>query len=152
MKRRLAFLACGLACAAVSLAVIFYSRAGASAPAPAAKEDKAAPKMAASRIVHVTVYPDSALVSREVEVPAGEGLMELVVSPLPEATPTSSLYAEAPEGLRVLTTRFRSRAVREDTREEVRKIEDEIKKLQGTARRIQSDVEQLASSMLFVTQ
>src|SRR5262245_26410891 len=123
MKRRLAFLACGLAFAAVSLAVLFYSRAGASAPAPAAQAHTAVPTTAASRIVNVTWYPDSALVTREVEVPAGERLMELVVSPLPEATLTSSLYAEAPEGLRVLTTRFRSQAVREDTREEVRKIE-----------------------------
>lgn len=151
MNRRLAFVACGLAVMAVSFAVLCYSRADATAPAPP-KDEKAAPKMAASRIVHVTVYPDSALVSREVEVPAGEGLMELVVSPLPEATLTSSLYAEAPEGLRVLTTRFRSRAVREDTREEVRKLEDEIKKLQATARRIQADVEQLTASTLFVTQ
>ncbi|MGL4555830.1 MAG: mucoidy inhibitor MuiA family protein, partial [Gemmataceae bacterium] len=149
MKRHVAYAACGLTLTAVSLAALFYSRADATAPA-VAKEDKAAPKMASSRIVHVTVYPDSALVTREVEVPAGEGVMELVVSPLPEATQTSSLYAEAPEGLRVLTTRFRSRAVREDTREEVRKLEEEIRKLQATARRIQSDVEQLAAGMLFV--
>ena len=44
-----------------------------------------APKTAASRIVAVTVYQPNALVTREVEVPDGTGLMELVVTPLPDA-------------------------------------------------------------------
>ena len=42
--------------------------------------------------------------------------MELIVTPLPEQTTTSSLYTEAGEGVRVLSTRFRTRAVLEDTR------------------------------------
>lgn len=152
MKRRLAFLAGSLLLCVGGLVLMLYSKAGASAPAPAAKEEKGASRIATSRIAHVTVYPDSALISREVEVPAGTGLMELIVNPLPEATVVSSLYTEAPEGLRVLTTRFRSRAVREDTREEVRKLEDEIKKHQATARKLQHEVELLASSMLFTGQ
>lgn len=148
MKSRIACLACALACCLGALAITLYPRADAAAGKP--PEDKNAPKLAASKIVHVTVYPDSALISREVEVPAGTGLMELVVSPLPETTMASSLYTESADGLRVLTTRFRSRAVREDTREEVRKLEDEIKALQAKQRRIQSEVEVLASSMLFL--
>ncbi len=40
-------------------------------------------KSAKSRISRVTVYPDSALVTREVEVPEGSGLTELVVTNLP---------------------------------------------------------------------
>jgi len=39
----------------------------------------------------------------------------------------------------VLSTRFRTRPVREDTREEVRKLEEEIKKLQTDQRRIQAE-------------
>ncbi len=110
------------------------------APAPAAADKEAPPKIAASRITNVTVYPNNALVTREVEVPAGAGTMELVVSPLPERTVNSTLYSEGAEGIRVLTTRFRSRPVKENTREEVRKLEDEIKKLHENARKIQADM------------
>ena len=92
-------------------------------------KDEAPPRTAASRIVQVTVYPNVALVTREVDVPAGMGSMELVVNPLPPQTINSSLYSEGSDGIRVLTTRFRTRPVQEDTREEVRKLEDEIKKL-----------------------
>jgi hypothetical protein len=154
MNRNLAFLAGGLALCLVCLGVMLYPRDGTAADkeGKAAKADKNAPRIAASKIVHVTVYPDSALISREVEVPAGTGLMELVVNPLPEATITSTLYTESAEGLRVLTTRFRTRAVREDTREEVRKIEEEIKGLQAKQRKIQSDVQILADSVSFMTQ
>src|SRR5262245_5157668 len=136
--KRLALLAGSLALCAGGLALLLYARPGnATAPPVNGKaKAEAPPKMATSRITQVTVYPDSALVTREVEVPAGEGVMELVVSPLPQATVNSSLYSEGSEGTRVLTTRFRSRPVLEDTREEVRKLEDEIKKLtqRGAAR------------------
>ena len=96
---------------------------------PKENKTKNVPELAKSRIVHVTVYPNSALVTREVEVAAGKGIIELVVSPLPEHTVASSLYSESTKNVRVLTTRFRSRPVLEDTREEVRKLEDEIKSL-----------------------
>ena len=47
--------------------------AGVARPAKPASPDRLtnAAKVATSRITHVTVYPDSALVTREVEVPAG---------------------------------------------------------------------------------
>src|SRR5688572_20126160 len=115
------------------LAVAFLGLTRADEPAPAA------PKTAVNRIVHVTVYPDSALITREVEVAVGKGLAELVVTPLPQHTINSSLYAEGSEGLRVLATRFRTRPVREDTREEVRKLEDEVRKLQQTTQKLQAD-------------
>src|SRR5262245_28843572 len=116
-----------------ALALILSARAQNAPPA------EAAPKTAASRIVQVTVYPNSALVTREVDVPAGGGHSELVVTPLPEHTINSSLYSEGTDGIRVLTTRFRMRPVKEDTREEVRKIEDEIRKLQMNQQKIQAD-------------
>src|SRR4051794_20896968 len=87
---------------------------------PTAK-DKADPpdqKIATSRIVKVVAYPNSALVTREVDVPPGAGLSELVVSPLPVRVVVSSLYSEGSSGLRVLSTRFRTRQVYEDAREE----------------------------------
>src|SRR5439155_3452121 len=124
MKKRLALLAGILALCVAALALIVHVRDTNASAAPPAGKDGDAPRVASSRITHVTVYPDSALVTREVDVPAGNGLVELVVSPLPEATVASSLYTESGDGIRVLTTRFRTRQVKEDTREEVRKLEE----------------------------
>jgi hypothetical protein len=116
----------------------------------AAKED-AVPKAATSKITAVTVYPNSALVTREVEVPAGGGTMEVVVTPLPQHTINSSLYTEGSDNIRVLSTRFRIRPVKEDTREEVRKLEDEIKGYQEKNQVIQADLQTLTQNMALVT-
>src|SRR4051794_20157841 len=86
-------------------------------PAPAASPAAARP--ATSRIVAVSVYQGQALVTREVSVPQGEGTLELIVAPLPPQIVDHSLYTEGAEGLRVLSTRYRSRAVKEDLRHEV---------------------------------
>jgi hypothetical protein len=162
MRRHLSVFIASLAVGLLGLGLIVNARPGnasgqapaaAAAPAatPAAKEPgEPAPRLAASRLLHVTVYPDSALVTREVEVPAGTGLIELVVNPLPHATVASSLYTEASDGLRVLTTRFRSRPVLEDTREEVRKVEEEIKKLHQQQRKIQAEIKALDGNMAFM--
>jgi Domain of unknown function (DUF4139)/N-terminal domain of unknown function (DUF4140) len=152
MKRQIAFLAC---VAALGLGGVWFvlPRAGSAAGLPAAKEHEAeaAPKMATSRITHVTIYPDSALVTREVEVPAGAGLMEVVVNPLPVCTLNSSLYSEGSDGVRVLSTRFRTRPVFQDTREEVRKLEDDIEKFQQTAQKLTADVRAASENMQFLT-
>jgi uncharacterized protein (TIGR02231 family) len=97
-------------------------------------------KAVTSRVVGVTVYPNSALVTREVDVPAGAGTMELNVRPLPIATVQSSLFSEGSEGVRVLQTRFRTRPVLEDTREDVKKFNDELKQLQIARDKIEADV------------
>src|SRR5437868_7176697 len=94
----------------VSISLIF---AGACVAAPSA------PTTAPSHVTVVTVYQGSALVTREVSVPAGSGLMELTVNPLPPQTVDSSLYSEGSEGVHILSTRYRTRAVQADTRQEV---------------------------------
>jgi N-terminal domain of unknown function (DUF4140) len=93
---------------------------------------------ATHRVLAVTVYPNSALVTREVTVPEGIGSFELVVTPLPPQTVNSSLYSEGTDTIHVLTTRFRQRPIKEDTREEVRKLEAQRKELQDTAQKLQS--------------
>ncbi len=142
MWKRYAFF---LGLAAVPLTFLAL-RGGAAEPAapPAAKT-------AGNRITHVTVYPNSALVTREVEVPAGTGTFELVVTPLPAQTVNSSLYSEGGDGLRVLSTRFRTRPIKEDTREEVRKLDDEIRKLQLTNERIQADITGIDQNLKMLT-
>ena len=98
------------------------------------------PRPAASKITDVTVYQGQALVTREVSVPEGDGTVELVVTPLPSQTVDSSLYTEGTDGLRVLSTRFRTRAIKEDTRQEVRAKQELIKKLQADAQRLQKEI------------
>ncbi len=118
---------------------------------PAAAAAAVAPAGAKSRIVKVTVYPSNALVTREVEVPAGKGVTELVVPEMPVQIVKDSLYAEGANGVRVLSTRFRSRPVLEDTREDVRKLEDEQKKLQIAARKLQSEMDTIKENMATLT-
>jgi hypothetical protein len=108
-------------------------------------------KPAASRIVAVTVYQTNALVTRTVDVPEGAGTIELVVSPLPPETVPSSLYAEGTDGIRVLNSRFRTRAIREDTRDEVRKLQAQIKQLAQEAQRLQADIKTANENQQFLT-
>jgi N-terminal domain of unknown function (DUF4140) len=86
-----------------------------------AQAENPSPRPAVSRIVAVTVYQGQELVTREVSVPEGEGNVELNVTPLPPQTVDNSLYSEGADGLHVLSTRFRTRAVKDDTRQEVRR-------------------------------
>ena len=53
--------------------------------------------------------------------------------------------------MRVLTTRFRTRPVAEDTREEVRKLEDECRKLQLDAQKLQADQKACNDNMALLT-
>ncbi len=119
----------------------------------AKKEPKAGPdpapqvKVTPSRVAGVTVYPISALVTREVDVPAGQGMVELTVSPLPPTIVSSSLYSEGIDGVRVLTTRFRSRPILQDTREDVRKLQDEIAQLGLTRDKTEADIKAIQENL-----
>jgi hypothetical protein len=135
------WLVAGLACAQVA-------PPAQSAPANAVQDARVqgqaesvpAPRPSKSQITAVTVYQGQALVTREVTVPEGDGTIELVVTPLPAQTVDSSLYTEGTDGLRVLSTRFRTRAVKEDTREEVRAKQEQLKTLQADAQRLQKEI------------
>lgn len=96
---------------------------------------------APSKVAAVTVYRGSALVTRLVEVPAGAGPMELVVTPLPPQTIDSSLYSEGTDGIRILSTRYRTRAIKDDLRVEVRNKEAQIRSLQNEAEAMQKQIE-----------
>jgi uncharacterized protein (TIGR02231 family) len=98
----------------------------------------------------VTVYRNNALVTREVAVPRGEGPVELIVAPLPSQTIDSSLYAEGSDGLRVLSAKFRRRAVQRDAREEVRAREDEIATLKRETERLQREISVIEQDLQFL--
>lgn len=109
----------------------------------AAAESAAQPtvKIATSKLAQVTVYTGSALVTREVDVPEGTGIFELIVSPLPTGVVDSSLYSEGNDTSRVLTTRARTKVVQEDIREEVRKLQAQLKELQLRSSQVAGDME-----------
>ncbi len=107
-------------------------------------------KPAPNKVTAVTVYQHTALVTREVTTPEGVGLTELVVSPMPPATMQASLYAEGTDGVRVLSTRFRSRAIAEDNREEVRKLDAKIKESQKKLQTITADQKAIEQNTAFL--
>lgn len=139
--------------ATLLIATVCYAQVRpASGPATAPIGPAAAkpPATAPSKVIGVTVYQGTALVTREVEVPAGQGLVEVVVSALPPQTIDSSLYTEASDGLRILSTRYRTRAVKEDTRAEVRALQDQIKKMEAEQQRLQKELQVAEQNLLFV--
>ena len=104
-------------------------------------------KPAPSKITNVTVYSSTALVTREVTAPEGAGLTEVIVSPMPPYTMQSSLYAEGNDNIRVLSVRFRTRAIAEDTREEVRKLDSQIKSLTTKQQTLDSELKAIGENL-----
>lgn len=74
----------------------------------------------------VTVYRGQAQVVRQVKLAGPAGLMEVVVTDLPEQIIPSSLYADSGAGIEVRSVQYRVRPVREDVREEVRELDEAI--------------------------
>lgn len=125
--------------------------AAAVPPAEPATAPATQPAITPSHISAVTVYQGNALVTRDVDVPQGAGLVEMVVNPLPPETIDGSLFAESSDGIHVLTTRFRTRAVMEDTREAVRKLERQIKEMQDKAQDMQKQIEVITQNEQFLS-
>ncbi len=83
-------------------------------------------------VAEVTVYRGQALVTRNVEVkaPAGGGLVELVVTDLPERIVPTTIFAESNgAGVEVRSVRYRVRPVMEDVNEQVRALDAKIREL-----------------------
>ncbi len=83
----------------------------------------------AGTISKVTVYRGQALVTRTIDVDLPTGTSELIVTNLPAKIVPESLYATTSGDLKVLSVRFREKAVREDTREEVKKLDAQIEEV-----------------------
>ena len=95
----------------------------------------AAPIQAKGKIDAVTLYRDRALVTRTVSAEVPAGTSALVVGALPEQILPDSLFADAPEGTQVRAVRFRTKAVEEEPREEVRKLDEQIETVQDDLKR-----------------
>lgn len=67
-------------------------------------------KAVAGTITEVTLYQGTALVTREIEIPAGPaGPLEILVSPLPTATDPSTVFADKAEGVEIRSVSCRTR-------------------------------------------
>jgi len=98
----------------------------------------------------VTLYRGQALVTRTVPVEGKKGPQELVVAGLPEQTQTDSLFAEAGDALEVRAVRFRTRAVGEEPREEVRKLDMAIQETNDNIAAVQKHLQTLRSRIAFL--
>lgn len=102
------------------------------------------------RVSAVTVYQGQALVTREIELPEADGLMEVVVTNLPSAVLPASLYAEPADGVQVRSVSYRVRPVEQDIREEVRELDTKIQTLQDELAASQREKQVLAQRTAYV--
>ena len=77
-------------------------------------------------ISKVTVYRGQALVTRTISIDLPSGTSELIVEDLPARIVPESIYAQTSDNIRVLSVRYREKAVSEDTREEVKQLDARI--------------------------
>ena len=85
-------------------------------------------------IESVTLYRGQALVTRLVSIEAPAGVVELRVRNLPEQIVPDSVYASARDGLQVRAVRYRTQAVEETPREDVRNLDGEIELVERAIR------------------
>ena len=78
--------------------------------------------------------------------------MEIVVADLPEQVVADSLYAEGGEGVEVRAVRFRSRAVGQEPREEVRKLDAAIEEINEKMQANKKGQEVLAKRAAYLDQ
>jgi hypothetical protein len=78
------------------------------------------------RVTEVTLYRGQAQVTRTVAVEGAAGRVEIVVGNLPEQIVPNSLFAEGADAVEIRAVRFRTRAVGDEPRDEVRALDNEI--------------------------
>ncbi|MEI6541841.1 MAG: mucoidy inhibitor MuiA family protein, partial [Planctomycetota bacterium] len=99
----------------------------------------------------MTVYRGQALVTRAIDIKAPAGLQEIVVTELPARIVPSSIYAEADDGVEVRSVLFRERAVDQDIREEVRKLDKDIRDTQDKIAAKHRQLEVLTERKAYLT-
>ncbi len=112
----------------------------------------AATVTAPGKVTEVTVFQGQALVTRVIELPDDAGLVEAVVTELPEQLLAGSLYAEPGEGVEVRSVRARNRPADSAPREEAQAIETQIKDLGRQLRALQRERAMLAQRMNYLNQ
>jgi uncharacterized protein (TIGR02231 family) len=77
-------------------------------------------------ISKVTVYRGQALVTRTISIDLPPGASELIVKDLPAMIVSESIYAQTSDNVKVLSVRYRQKAVSQATREEVKQLDAQI--------------------------
>jgi len=77
-------------------------------------------------ISKVTVYRGQALVTRTISIDLPPGASELIVKDLPAMIVPESIYAQTSDNIKVLSVRYRQKAVSQATREEVKQLDARI--------------------------
>ncbi|MFW6161150.1 MAG: mucoidy inhibitor MuiA family protein [Planctomycetota bacterium] len=90
-------------------------------------------------IESVTLYRGQAMVMRSIPVEEGEGLVELVVTDLPENVVAGSIYASAEGDTQVRAVRYGTRAVGQVPRAEVQQLKTDQEAVEAELRKLQSD-------------
>jgi len=112
---------------AVALTVIAASAASADVPTTT------------GTISNVTVYRGQALVTRTVDIDLPPGASELIVKDLPAMIVPESIYAQTSDDTKVLSVRYREKAVRQDTRQEVKQLDAQIEDVQHQIKHTESE-------------
>lgn len=93
-------------------------------------------------ISDVIVYHGRALVTRTIELnKQPEGDLELLVEDLPERILPESIYAQATNGIQVLSVRYRVKEIEKDMRAEVRAIDEQIETTEKELYKVKRDLE-----------
>jgi uncharacterized protein (TIGR02231 family) len=93
-------------------------------------------------ISKVTVYRGQALVTRNISIDLPPGASELIVKDLPSMIVPESIYAQTGGDIKVLSVRYRQKAVRQDTREEVKRLDAQIEDLNRKLLQVKKDYNQ----------
>ena len=99
----------------------------------------AEPQTANGTISDVIVYHGRALITRTIELDKTSGDIELLVENLPDAILPESLYAQAEDGIGVLSVRYRSREIKQDTRKEVQELDRQFETLEDQLHKVKRD-------------
>lgn len=90
-------------------------------------------------ITDVIVYHGRALVTRTIQLDKPSGDVELLVENLPERILPESLYAQAADGIQVLSVRYRVKEIEKDMRAEVKALDQQIEGLQNQLHKNERD-------------
>ncbi len=90
-------------------------------------------------IESVTVYRGQALVTRVMELQGEQGPMELTVTQLPAQVIPNSLYASGSRDVAIRAVRYRTRAVQNEPREEIRKIQQQMEEIRKELRAAEAE-------------
>ncbi|MHC5083591.1 MAG: mucoidy inhibitor MuiA family protein, partial [Planctomycetota bacterium] len=99
----------------------------------------AEPKPASGEITNVIVYHGRALVTRTIELDKTTGDIELLVEHLPDRILPESIYAQADDGIQVLSVRYRVKEIKEDPRQEIRELDRQLEELATELYRLDRD-------------